>query len=116
MQFRDELAGRLDRVLSQGCHIVLVLTRSPFLPPWKEMVSVPLVVVETTGRPEGAMATGQYITTQAGSGRPDGRGSAAEPFSGPRLRRADSRDAVGGPAPDFPVRLRPGLGHSVTQG
>ncbi len=64
IQFRDELAGRLDRVLSQGCHIVLVLTRSPFLPPWKELVSVPLVVVETTGRPEGAMATGRYITTQ----------------------------------------------------
>ena len=54
---------RLERVVNQGCHLVLVLTRSPFLPPWQVMVDAPMVLVATAGLPLTGLSRAQYVTT-----------------------------------------------------
>ena len=63
-KFWEEFESKLDKVLHQGCHVVLVLTESPFQPNWTNIVNAPLVLVDTTGLPEKAFVTGQYITSQ----------------------------------------------------
>ena len=66
-QRRDEMRDtmdRLDAVALLGCHIILVLTGSPFLPPWQETTATPLVLATTTGDPLTDWPMAQYITTE----------------------------------------------------
>ena len=67
LQRRDEMKDimdRLDAVVLQGCHVILVLTGSPFLPPWQETIAAPLVLATTTGDPLTEWPVAQYITTE----------------------------------------------------
>ena len=95
--FIEDLEEKMERVLDQGCHVVLVNTSGPFEPPWLDMISAPLVIVRISDLSVKSFADGHCVMTTIEVDDRTGGGVIRSPkatHSYDRLNRSELLDAL----------------------